>query len=175
MPGKCPNCASVIQADTIEKELPRSGNPCKIPCPECHQVFQHIPTYARGDPRNIALIGHWDGWQPFGSTGQHSCGKCACIQYMYMMNSLWRSLLGEKGQTRSFCTCSQAQTWPYFFTLNENPPIPHLCTTYLLKTLLEVTSQVSCRLHVDGYIHLRVNKLLLLSPFQGLLRSLLPQ
>ena len=26
----------------------------------------HAPVYTKGDPRNIALIGHWDGWQPFG-------------------------------------------------------------------------------------------------------------
>jgi hypothetical protein len=31
------------------------------------------PTTTGGDPRNIAYIGHWDGWQPFNNSS-HSCG-----------------------------------------------------------------------------------------------------
>ena len=46
-----------------------------ISCDECYHEFQHIPQYAKGDPRNIVLIGHWDGFQAFRSTGQHGCGK----------------------------------------------------------------------------------------------------
>ena len=72
--AKCPECSKVISADTVEKEILQSSNHySQIQCPECHREFQHIPRYAIGDPRNIVLIGHWDGWQPFGSTGQHSC------------------------------------------------------------------------------------------------------
>ena len=40
---------------------------------------EHQPKFAWGEPRNIALIGHWDGWQPFGSPGQHSCGECKAV------------------------------------------------------------------------------------------------
>lgn len=47
----------------------------EISCTECHIVFYHTPQYARGDPRNVALIGHWDGFRPFRSTGRHSCGE----------------------------------------------------------------------------------------------------
>ena len=87
LPAKCPECSKVITADTVEKEILQSSSCCRcqIPCPECHHVFQHIPKYARGDPHNIARIGHWDGWQPFGSTGQHSCGESTCHMYMHCM------------------------------------------------------------------------------------------
>ena len=72
----------------VQKDMLQSSNchRCHILCPECHHVFQHIPKYARGDPRNIALIGHWDGWQPFGSTGQHSCGEST--RHMYNVHAL---------------------------------------------------------------------------------------
>ncbi len=47
----------------------------EVSCTECHTSFQHALQYAKGDPRNIALLGHWDGFKPFRSTGQHGCGK----------------------------------------------------------------------------------------------------
>ena len=52
---------------------------------------------ARGDPRNIALIGHWDGWYPFQCKSSHSCGAievsvlnlskadCCCIDQVYVV------------------------------------------------------------------------------------------
>ena len=47
----------------------------EISCTDCHTSFHHTPQYATGDPRNIAIVGHWDGFRPFRSTGKHSCGK----------------------------------------------------------------------------------------------------
>ena len=46
-----------------------------ISCDECYNTFLHDPQYAKGDPRNLVLIGHWDGFLPFRSTGKHGCGK----------------------------------------------------------------------------------------------------
>ena len=37
-------------------------------------AIMYLPKYANGDPRNVALIGHWDGWQPFSTSIKHSCG-----------------------------------------------------------------------------------------------------
>ena len=44
-------------------------------CEECGTKEDYQPKFVRGEPQNITLIGHWDGWQPFGAPGQHSCGK----------------------------------------------------------------------------------------------------
>ena len=74
LPMKCQFCANVISSDEI-KEFPKEGNRHIITCPECGTRWEATPSYARGDPRNIALIGHWDGWQPFGYPGAHSCGS----------------------------------------------------------------------------------------------------
>ena len=54
-----------------------------ITCPECGTRWKQGPSYARGDPHNIALIGHWDGWQPFGYPGTHSCGMSVPLRLLY--------------------------------------------------------------------------------------------
>ena len=46
-----------------------------ITCPYFFHQFKHSLQFAQGDPRNIALIGHWDGWQPFSTSAKHGCGK----------------------------------------------------------------------------------------------------
>ena len=55
-----------IPASDIKKEpfLPDSSLK-KLVCPSCHKHFEHKPANAYGDPRNIAYILHWDGFQPF--------------------------------------------------------------------------------------------------------------
>ena len=74
LPVKCQYCANVTSSDEIE-EFPEEEGKHVITCHECGSRRKHTPCYSRGDPRNSALIGHWDGWQPFGYPGTHSCGK----------------------------------------------------------------------------------------------------
>lgn len=45
-----------------------------VTCPGCFETFHHSMKMARGSPLNLALIGHWDGWQPFG-TSFRGCGS----------------------------------------------------------------------------------------------------
>uniref|UniRef100_A0A1X7U041 Uncharacterized protein n=1 Tax=Amphimedon queenslandica TaxID=400682 RepID=A0A1X7U041_AMPQE len=47
----------------------------RVHCPMCHSTCDYLLEFAKGDPRNIALIGHWDGWQPFSTSCKHSCGS----------------------------------------------------------------------------------------------------
>ena len=61
-----------------------------IICPHCFSAFNHLPRYTNGDPRNLALIGHWDGWQPFSSSNKHNCGKkdlCSYTYYIHIPNN----------------------------------------------------------------------------------------
>ena len=46
-----------------------------LECPECYTKFSDKVKIATGDPRNVALIGHWDGWQPFSTSSKHGSGK----------------------------------------------------------------------------------------------------
>ena len=71
LPIKCNNCEMYIQFDL-------SSNICQF----CHHSVDHSSfKKVKGDPRNIALIGHWDGWQPgFGKKASHSCGM-----YLFML------------------------------------------------------------------------------------------
>lgn len=73
LPVKFQQCGNIISIDEVlaSSEVNRKYI---ITCGECRTRWMHAPVYTKGDPRNIALIGHWDGWQPFGYPGTHSCG-----------------------------------------------------------------------------------------------------
>ena len=70
------SCKTVISTDII-LEGEKALDSVSVSCPQCYESFQHVPLYTNGDPRNIALIGHWDGWQPFSTSIKHSCGMHA--------------------------------------------------------------------------------------------------
>jgi len=77
LPFRCTACKQVICADHISKTLGQEcfhGQAISLLCPHCCRRVQHTVHYATGDPRNIALIAHWDGWQPFSTSLKHSCG-----------------------------------------------------------------------------------------------------
>lgn len=64
-------CTNAVSVGTL-LVLIKSGHLCE----ECGQRQLDRLVFVSGEPRNIALIAHWDGWQSFGSPGRHSCGKC---------------------------------------------------------------------------------------------------
>ena len=81
LPVRCPCCTEVISAETIasscsidERTQQDVETTVHLKCPYCFTQFAHCPKYTHGDPRNIAFIGHWDGWQPFSTSAKHSCG-----------------------------------------------------------------------------------------------------
>lgn len=76
LPVRCTFCNEVVSADNITEFMNEDTNvSINVECQHCYTEFNHVPQYAFGDPRNIALIGHWDGWQPFSTSIKHSCGK----------------------------------------------------------------------------------------------------
>ena len=59
LPAKCKteNCKNVFNGEAIER-LPATAEGLKeVSCQKCHKKFLHEPKYARGDPRNLALMG----------------------------------------------------------------------------------------------------------------------
>ncbi len=72
LPTRCSFCKKVVSSEVIMEYDAQSA---PVTCPHCYSQFDHSLVYASGDPRNIALIGHWDGWQPFSTSAKHSCGK----------------------------------------------------------------------------------------------------
>lgn len=98
LPTRCTFCKEVISANNILESLDVNGQTSDhedlhIICPYCATQFHHHLQYTRGDPRNIALIGHWDGWQPFSTSAKHSCGKVGSILRNYITtghNSMYR-------------------------------------------------------------------------------------
>ena len=64
----------MVSSDNIEAAPLREGTSEKIlECPECYNTFSYKVKHVKGDPRNLAYIGHWDGWSPYKSR-DHKCG-----------------------------------------------------------------------------------------------------
>ena len=89
LPVRCPLCTEIISTDTLALITAEQNAPSHIECIYCYRRFSYCPKYAYGDPRNIALIGHWDGWQPFSTSAKHSCGRYICNLMHYNLNSIY--------------------------------------------------------------------------------------
>ena len=71
VPALCPTCKEIVSSTIIKEALHLASNDSItdsfdptvyifIECPNCFTNLKHAPKVTRGDPRNIALIGHWD-------------------------------------------------------------------------------------------------------------------
>jgi len=72
LPTRCIHCYVVISSDKVVNSPKDINGKLLIQCPECLDTFTHEAVETRGSPLNIALIGHWDGWQPFSTSGRSS-------------------------------------------------------------------------------------------------------
>lgn len=74
LPTRCLFCNDAISADILlECSKDDNGNSL-VDCPNCLESFTYKLKTAKGCPLNLALIGHWDAWQPF-RTSKRSCGS----------------------------------------------------------------------------------------------------
>ena len=74
VPAICHSCEALITALEITTALIENGKR-KVTCTGCG-ITEHIEEIkATGDPRNLAFLIHWDGFQPFGEPGHHSTGS----------------------------------------------------------------------------------------------------
>ena len=74
LPAKCESCGGVISVQDIETS-PDGGDGQKlVTCPSCTATFAHTIQRVHGDPRNLAYIVHWDGFQPFDDKYNHGSG-----------------------------------------------------------------------------------------------------
>lgn len=77
LPCRCHTCHATIGQADILAAIGHGQSDCElvhVVCNDCGMDNEVKPKYTNGDPRNIALIGHWDGWLPF-KTAAHSCGR----------------------------------------------------------------------------------------------------
>lgn len=74
LPALCVHCGAVVSVDHLTTSPDGVNNLKTVTCPECFETFLHSIEMARGSPLNLALIAHWDGWQPFG-TSFRGCGS----------------------------------------------------------------------------------------------------
>lgn len=83
----CPLCRTIIPVDQDHDDLTTNiqGRKMLMNCPECHSEFIHEMKLVNGDPRSIALIGHWDGWQSFSTSSKHGSGIYQLPTYVSCM------------------------------------------------------------------------------------------
>ena len=72
LPTRCSFCSFILSAEEIEEFY--DGQNYIVTCSDCGSVNTCGGEKAKDDPRNIALIGHWDGWYPFQGKSSHTCG-----------------------------------------------------------------------------------------------------
>ena len=85
LPALCPLRKHAVNSKDVDEACKQNMNAdgtVSMECTNCCNCFNHLPKSTRGDPRNIALIGHWDGWQPFSTSSKHSCGKYKILEYI---------------------------------------------------------------------------------------------
>jgi hypothetical protein len=74
LPTLCPLCGIPVSADHLTNSQDCPDGSKEVECQGCFEVFNHFIKTTHGSPLNLALIGHWDGWQPFG-TSNKGCGS----------------------------------------------------------------------------------------------------
>lgn len=99
LPSKCTFCRAIISTTKLKGNgLDVEGNVdiVKYQCQECGTVQNCHKQYVNGDPRNIVLMGHWDGWLPFQGSKNHGCGRYMNVNYKtyksIVRNSQFRTL-----------------------------------------------------------------------------------
>ena len=74
MPVKCDNCGGVISVHDINSSPYGIDGQKLVTCLSCAVTFPHVIQKVTGDPRNIAYLLHWDGFQPFDGKYNHGSG-----------------------------------------------------------------------------------------------------
>ena len=85
LPHKCPLCAHIIPASDISdlSDPFHSLELITMKCSSCAHEFKFTPDWMRGDPRNQAIIVHYDGWNPNNTSSRNSIASItitpACV------------------------------------------------------------------------------------------------
>lgn len=74
LPTKCLNCGGVISVQEINSSPDTDGGQKLVTCPYCTVTVSHTVQKVNRDPRNLAYILHWDGFQPFDGKYNHGSG-----------------------------------------------------------------------------------------------------
>ncbi|KAK2564239.1 hypothetical protein P5673_012486 [Acropora cervicornis] len=73
LPSLCHHCGLPVSSDQLINSPNGIDGSKDVECPNYFEIFEHHIKVTNGSPLNLALVGHWDGWQPFG-TSYRGCG-----------------------------------------------------------------------------------------------------
>ena len=88
LPGFCGNCDHIISAADIMAHVPESehhtlshGSSVELPCPSCNILTEVYVQHVPGNPRNLLLKLHLDGWLQHG-IGPRSTRSVSSVEFM---------------------------------------------------------------------------------------------
>ena len=166
-PAICQNCRKVIPTKNISAS-PNfhmgSAQELSIKCPHCHKVQSVVPKYARGDPRNQAIILHFDGWNPQSTSSKHGIAAISiakgCMQKSERAGN-------REVQVYSFIPSSQLpRDCPHKYDGFLQPLLEDICSLYIDGKCVYYAKRIvdgvpSPAPEEDNYCVLRVIPLLL--------------
>ena len=104
LPARCVNCNAIISAQRLSHCFKDGNGMAFVDCPECFESFPYQIKTTTGSPLTLALIGHWDAWQPF-RTSCRSCGSVetsianmykedrACVEEVHAIGACYKCML----------------------------------------------------------------------------------
>ena len=125
LPGYCTACNNIVNTDIIKDAQKMQSNEglsmstkLIIECSHCYLQFNHSPRFTKGDSRNVALLGHWDG---FNHLMHHLdivvlslivvaiaiTNVCICIQYIIGAIEVQMATMAKRNRSRveEVCVC----------------------------------------------------------------------
>ena len=133
LPYKCPSCDTVVPASNIESVIDHTSpqSPITIVCTCCAQKFTFTPEWMTGDPRNQAIIAHYDGWNPNNTSSRNSIA------------SLTISPACSTKADRAMC--ENASVYSFIPVSSLPPGQPHKYDSFLRPLIDEIEE-----LYIDG-------------------------
>ena len=119
LPHKCPFCDVVDPANNIDTVIDCTNpqSPITMVCTCCAHEFAFTPEWMTGDPRNQAIIAHYDGWDPNNTSNRNSIASLT-ISPAY-------STKAERA------TCVNASVYPFVPVYSLPQSQPHKYDSFL--------------------------------------------
>ena len=147
LPALCPCCSAIVAASEIAAacicdDSVSSSSTVTVTYDSCAESFSTQPKYMKGDPRNQALLIHYDGWCPHTT----SSGSVAAITLTHGCTNKVNRSHGENALVYSFIPVSQLpEKSPHKYDTFLEPLVDELASLYING------QQVFYKSSVEGY------------------------
>lgn len=147
LPTSCKHCNIPIPTEHLINSLDKDlvSNTKTVECPYCFEQFEHCITIPRGSPLNLAIMGHFDGWEPFGTSYRGSGSFEITIANMKKAD---RNHVDEVFVV-GFVPCFEVPNLTYSLDPFLEPLMKDLCTSFIDGYKVSYPRDIV----VEGYEH----------------------